>query len=69
MSIIPEISLERLIKEIDEINKIRKSLGLTLIEHGIKPCLKCEKDFYSQNFKTNRVCLTCDYNARGRTNG
>ena len=69
MSTIPEISLERLIKEINEINKMRKHLGLTLIEHGYKTCLKCEKDFYSENFKTNRICLTCDYNARGRNNG
>ena len=42
-----------------QIDKMRKELGLSKISKGYRECLKCEKKFYYQDKKKNKMCEGC----------
>ena len=45
-------------KEIEELNKLRLSAGLSPLRHSEMPCMKCCRFFISEGFH-NRLCWTC----------
>ena len=45
-------------QDVNKINKFRISMGIRPIEPKIRECLKCSRDFESQDIN-NRVCYGC----------
>ncbi len=46
-------------RELIEINKMRKDLGLKPIVRGYKTCIKCGDKFYAMDKTNEYLCLTC----------
>lgn len=46
-------------KQLKEIHSLRKMLGLTPLRMGLRNCLKCETQFFSQDLKNNHMCNDC----------
>lgn len=43
----------------DEIDKLRKEMGLDPIKRGMMNCLSCDGKFYSEDKKKVKTCLSC----------
>ena len=54
-----DITSEHCTNNIEEINALRKELGLPLIVKGKKKCLGCDKEFESWDVKKVRYCNRC----------
>jgi len=50
------ITAEKVSKEVKE---TRKALGLKEIKQGKRLCLKCDKEFLSENLASNKMCNNC----------
>lgn len=48
-----------IVQEVEEVNLLRRALGLSQIESGEVKCLHCSKDFFSRDKKKNRLCFNC----------
>jgi hypothetical protein len=46
-------------KDLDQIDKLRKDLGLRTIRSGKRDCLKCERLFYSYDLANEKICEKC----------
>lgn len=46
-------------KEYLEIQKARKKIGLPPVKMGYKNCLRCDKNFYSEDLKNQHNCDNC----------
>lgn len=46
-------------KHLAGINQVRRLCKLPKIVRGKKTCLRCGKDFMSDNVRTNRMCTSC----------
>ena len=46
-------------RELIEINKMRKDLGLKPIVRGNKICVRCGDTFYAMDKTNEYLCLTC----------
>ena len=45
-----------------DIGKLRKDAGLKPIKSGLRPCLKCDKEFLSEDLSNNKICGQCKNN-------
>ena len=59
-------SVKKFIKEIKEVNKLRRSCGLAEVRYGNIQCVgTCGKEFYSFDQVNNRMCGDCNSKAKG----
>ncbi len=42
---------------------LRKDTKLRPVVTGLRLCLKCDKEFFSENLSINRVCTNCKNNS------
>lgn len=54
----PSYRSNRTVKR-NEVQMLRAGYGMAEIVSGIKTCLKCDKDFFSEDIKSIRMCANC----------
>jgi len=42
-----------------QVEWLRKKLGMKKIVRGVRRCLRCNKEFESEDVKANRMCGSC----------
>lgn len=47
------------VEDLRKTRKLRGELGLYQITNGYKSCLRCNKNFLSQDIKAQRMCIDC----------
>lgn len=45
--------------DLKEINACRKSMNLAPLMMGDRNCLRCDKKFYSEDLKNQKICENC----------
>lgn len=46
-------------KELERLNKYRSSIGARTLRGGVKTCLYCNEEFFSQDVTRVRLCEKC----------
>ena len=43
------------------INKVRSAVNIEPISRGYRKCLRCDKEFFSLDLKSNKMCSSCGF--------
>jgi formylmethanofuran dehydrogenase subunit E len=46
------------------VKKIREHFGISAIKTGYRDCLRCDREFYSDDLKLNKICGVCNHNGQ-----
>jgi hypothetical protein len=47
------------VKDSLRVDKFRKQMGLSPVKTGVRTCLCCDKEFFSEDLKNMKTCVSC----------